>query len=430
MSDRSQAFDRSQARDAARVSSSPTNLPLAGLRVVDVSTFVAGPLGGMTLAQLGADVIRVDPIGGAADRGRWPVTSSGASLYWNGLNKGKRSLCLDLRSAAGQHLLRSLVEQSGPDGGVLITNSVRCDGFEYEQLRDLRADVIYVHIMGRHDGSPAVDYTVNAGVGFPMVTGPPGHADPINHVLPAWDIACGLLASVAVLAAERRRRLTGEGQYVSIALEDVALAMAGNLGFLDEAQVNRVTRPRIGNHLYGGFARDFTCRGDKRIMIVALTGRHWKDLIRVTGMSDAVKALEVSLHVDFSGEEDRFTYREVLAGLFATWFQARTRNEVAEALSRTSLLWSDYRTFAEVVESGLAGNPLMQPVDQPDVGIVLTPGSPLRFGGDEPTALAAPTLGQDTDQILCGMLDYDAAAVEEMARTGVIGRAKQAFVAK
>ena len=97
--------------------------PLAGLRIIEVSSFVAAPLGGMTLAQLGAEVIRIDPLGGAPDTTRWPLAPNGGSLYWAGLNKGKRSVTLDLRSPDGQRAVADLVASSGPDGGIVLTNA-------------------------------------------------------------------------------------------------------------------------------------------------------------------------------------------------------------------------------------------------------------------------------------------------------------------
>lgn len=144
----------------------------------------------------------------------------------------------------------------GAGCGVLLTNAVGRDFLDDAVLRARRPDLIHLRILGHRDGSAAVDYTVNAATGFPLVTGPPELAGPVNHVLPAWDIACGLYAALGIVAAERRRARTGEGCFVSVALADVALAMAGNLGFLAEAQVGRVIRERVGNHLYGGFARD------------------------------------------------------------------------------------------------------------------------------------------------------------------------------
>ena len=246
--------------------------PLSGLRVIEVSSFVAAPLGGMTLAQLGAEVIRIDPLGGAPDTTRWPLAPGGGSLYWAGLNKGKRSVTLDLRSPEGQRAVADLVASSGPDGGIVLTNA----GYPWlscEALRHARPDLIHLRITGWHDGSPAVDYTVNAGLGFPLTTGDEATAGPVNHVLPAWDAACGLYAAIGILAAERHRRRTGAGREITLPLADVALAVTGHLGFLAEGRLAGAGRPRIGNHLYGGFARDFRTGSGDSVLVVTLTAR-------------------------------------------------------------------------------------------------------------------------------------------------------------
>src|SRR6516162_38272 len=265
--------------------------PLAGLRIVEISSFVAAPLGGMTLAQLGAEVVRVDPVGGAADVTRWPLAPSGASLYWTGLNKGKRSVTLDFRSAQGRETLGDLVAGSGPDGGIVLTNA-DFPWLSYEELSKRRPDLIHLKITGRHDGGPAVDYTVNAAVGFPLATGPEGTEGPVNHVLPAWDMACGLYAAIGLLAAERHRSRTGAGRAITLALQDVALAVTGSLGLLAEPLLTGHGRPRIGNHLYGSFARDFATATGDRVLIVILTARHFADLGRVTGLAEAFREVE------------------------------------------------------------------------------------------------------------------------------------------
>lgn len=316
---------------------------LDGLRVVEVSSFVAAPLGGMTLAQLGADVIRVDPLGGAADTGRWPLAPSGTSLLWTGMNKGKRSITVDVRSSAGRELVTRLVV----DAGILLTNAVGRDWLSYDTLAGRRADLIHLQILGRRDGGAAVDYTVNAELGFPEVTGPAGHSVPVNHVLPAWDVACGLYAAVGLLAAERRRARTGRGARIKLPLYDVALATAGNLGMLAEAQLG-MDRPRIGNHLFGGFGRDFALADGRRVMVVALTGRHFRELCEVTGLAEKVAGLEELLEADFAVDGDRYRHREILAGLLAPWFATRTLDDVAAELRDTPVLWAPYRRFSEL----------------------------------------------------------------------------------
>ena len=405
--------------------------PLAGLRVVEVATFVAAPLGGMTLAQLGADVIRVDPVGGAADYTRWPLAPSGTSLYWTGLNKAKRSLCVDLRSAEGQELVSRLITESGPGGGIVLTNADR-RWLSYEALARCRPDVIHLQIEGHHDGSPAVDYTVNAELGFPLVTGPEGAAGPINHVLPAWDVACGLYAAIGLLSADRLRQATGQGQQLRVALYDVALATAGNLGFLAEAQVNGVNRPRIGNHLYGGFARDFTSRDGRQVMVVTLTGRHWQDLVAVTGLGKPVSALEEALAADFSSEDDRFAYREVLAALLQRWFADHDLPDIRESLSRTSVLWSVYRSFVELADGDdIRANQMMGTVEQPGVGRYLAPASPIRVGeATRREPVRAPVLGEHSAQILRTDLGLSESRIQDLHDRGVVACASASAEAR
>lgn len=397
--------------------------PLAGMRVIELSSFVASPLGGMTLAQLGAEVIRVDPVGGGPDRNRWPLAPTGESIYWAGLNKGKRSVTVDTRSEEGRALVADLIEASGPRGGIVLTNGPQRSGLSFEDLRGRRPDVIHVQLRGDRNGGAAVDYTVNAASGFPALTGPKEHGGPVNHVLPAWDIASGLYLCVALLAAERHRMLTGQGQQVRVSLEDVALATAGNLGFLAEAQFG-AERPRLGNHLYGGFGRDFESADGHRVMILALTTRHWRDLVEITGMTTLLADLATNLGADFEQEADRYEHRDVLAALLATWFGTRSQQEIVRALEKTSVLWSPYRTFRELVEGDgelLRANPMMSDLDQPGIGEHLAPGPPVMFDGQQLPPVPAPKLGEDTDDVLGDWLSLTPEEVADLRSRNVAG---------
>lgn len=379
---------------------SPTQ-PLAGVRIVEISSFVAAPLAGMTLAQLGADVVRVDPIGGAADCHRWPLTDAGESIYWAGLNKGKRSVTVDLRSPDGRQLVARLITESGPAGGILLTNTAGREELDWDALTARRPDLIRLEILGRADGTAAVDYTVNAATGFPLVTGPADHDGPVNHVLPAWDLLCGIYAALAITAAVRHRDATGEGSRIALPLDDVALATAGNLGFLAEAALTGRERPRLGNALYGQYGQYFTSADGVSFMVVALTPRHFRDLTELTGTAAPVAALATALGVDFTDEGTRYRYRDVLTGLFAPWFQDRTGMEVATALAGTSVLWERYRSFADLVtEPRVTENPLFTPLRQPGIGDYLAPGAPMSVNGVHVPARPAPRLGEHTESIL------------------------------
>ncbi|BBY85440.1 CoA transferase [Mycolicibacterium tokaiense] len=390
--------------------------PLSGVRVIEISSFVAVPLAGMTLAQLGCEVIRVDPVGGAADYRRWPLAEGGDSIYWAGLNKGKQSVAVDFRSTAGQDLIRRLI----CDAGVFITNVVGRQWHSYDTLRQHRPDVIQLEVSGRHDGSTGVDYTVNAGVGFPMVTGPQTEDGPVNHVLPAWDVACGLYAALGITTALRHRDATGTGGHLRLPLEDVALATAGNLSFLTEPMINGSQRPRLGNAIYGQFGQDFTSADGVSFMLVALTPRHFRDLAALTGTTGAVAALADALGVDFDDEGSRYRHRAALTGLFAVWFGDHTADEVAASLASTSILWERYRTFAEAAaDERVTANPLFSPLDQPRIGRYLAPGLPVTVNGARSSASPAPALGDDTAAVLT-RLGLTPAELEDLRRAGVL----------
>lgn len=393
--------------------------PLAGVRIVEISSFVAVPLAGMTLAQLGAEVIRVDPIGGAADYHRWPLTHGGDSIYWAGLNKGKRSVAANMRSAEGQDLVSKLIGNAG----IMITNVTGRQWHSYESLSRQRGDLIHLEVLGRGDGSTGVDYTVNAATGFPLVTGPADHRGPINHVLPAWDVSCGLYAALAVVAAIRRRDTTGEGSRIRLPLDDVALTIASNLGFLTEAMVNREQRPRLGNAVYGQYGHNFTSSDGVSFMVVTLTNRHFRDLAELTGMTNAVVAVADALGVDFAEEGPRYDHRDVLTGLFAPWFGNHIAADITAELSARSVLWERYLTFAEVAEHPrVTANPLFALLDQPRIGTHLAPGLPMSVDGQHVRARPAPALGQDTAGVLAdglGMTSEDIAALVDSGTVAI-----------
>jgi 2-methylfumaryl-CoA isomerase len=396
---------------------------LADLTVVEVSSFVAAPLCGMTLSQLGAEVIRIDPIGGASDTNRWPLTADGTSIYWTGLNKGKRSATIDLRSAEGQELVQRLIVEGD---GIVVTNAAGLSWLSYDTLAAKRPDLIHLQVLGRYDGTTGVDYTVNAATGFPLVTGPVDHAGPINHVLPAWDVACGLYAALAVVAAVRRRDQSGAGAQISLPLEDVALATAGNLGLLTEPQINGTERERLGNAIYGQYGQDFLSRDGVSFMVVTLTRRHFQDLVAVTGCGTAVSALAESLGADFGDEGVRYRYRGVLSGLFATWFAEHSADENTAALSATSVLFERYRTFAETAaDERVTANPLFSRLHQDGLGDYLAPGMPTVFDGSHFAGAPAPRLGGDTADVLVEGLGLSADDIARLTDAKTIARDKE-----
>ena len=402
---------------------------LEGMRIVEGSAFVAAPLGGMTLAQMGADVIRFDAIGGGIDSHRWPVTADGTSLFWAGMNKGKRSLAVDVRKPEGQEIVTALICGEGSDAGIFLSNFPASGWLSDERLRARRADLIYVNIIGNPDGSTAVDYTVNPSSGFAFATGPAGSSNPTNHVLPAWDIATGLTAATSLLAAERLRSRSGAGGLVTISLADVAFAMVANLGYVAQAQVLHEGRPPIGNDMYGAFGRDFPTADDRRVMVVAISLRQWQSLTRATEIDPHLPAIENALGLDFNDEGDRFRGRDAVAALIAPWVAKRTLSQVAEVFERLGVCWGPYQTFTQLVEEDWRcseTNPMFRDTDQPGIGKLRIPGTPPSFTASprlDPTP--APQLGQHTDEILANELGLSPAEISDLHDSGVVAGARR-----
>ena len=306
---------------------------LQGLRVIEFSAFVAAPSAGLALAQLGAEVIRVDPIGGNIDIHRAPRNAAGRSLYWASLNRGKRSVELNVRSAEGRALLQQLIIAPGDGPAVFLTN-LSVDGeLSYAALAKLRPDVIVVQLSGSPDGSAAVDYTVNCAAGFPGITGS-GRDGPVNHVLPAWDVIAGQMLALAVLAAERHWRLSGQGQHVKLALSDVAMATAANLGYLADVELNGTQRRADGNFLYGAYGDSFGTADGRHAMVVAITDRQWAALLRATGLHESLPKAAEALGHRLDSEDARYAARELISTALRPWFAQRTLADRQRRLQR------------------------------------------------------------------------------------------------
>lgn len=396
--------------------------PLAGMRIVEISAFIAAPLCAMTLAQLGAEVIRIDPIGGNIDFHRWPLAPGGSSIYWASLNKGKQSVTLALDTAEGQELARAIICAPGHDAGIVVTNLPAKGWMSYEALSQNRPDLIMMRLTGNRDGSAAVDYTLNCASGFPVATG--ASPEPVNHVLPAWDVTAGLYLALGIMAAERTRRMNGKGQEIVLALADVMLATVANLGYVADVQINGSSRQPIGNDLYGAYGRNFTTSDDRQIMIVAISERQWKSIGKATGLTDRLAMIGPLMNVDLSTEGGRFAARHAISAVLEPWVAARTLQQVSEALNNAGVLWGPYQDFQQLVNEDprcSTANPMFMDVDQPEIGRVLSAGSPLTFGGAAvPPPCAAPTLGQNTPDILQKLAGLSRSQIEKLLERGLV----------
>ena len=397
---------------------------LNGMRVVEGSAFVAVPLAGMTLAQMGADVIRFDRIGGGLDANRWPVTPTGKSLFWAGLNKGKRSIAIDMKSERGRELITQIITAPGDDAGLFLTN-LRVRGWmDYPTLRQFRDDLIMVTLTGDRHGRPQVDYTVNPALGIPDITGPEDHDSPVASAVPTWDLVAGNLVVSSLLAAERHRLRTGQGQDVELALKDVAAATIGHLGMIGDAVLNKTERGKAGNALYGAYGHDFVCADGRRVMVIGLTGRQWTGLVKATDTADAIAALAKRTGADLSEEGARWQHRHAITAIFTPWFAARRIDDFASDFNAMGLTWSEFRTTREAVRDDpdlSTDNPMFETLRQPGMGSFPVPGLPTTFSTHpRHTPEVAPELGAQTEEILGDVARLTDTEIAQLFDEGVV----------
>lgn len=401
---------------------------LNGMRVVEGASFVAAPSCGLHLAQMGAEVIRFDQIGGGPDFRRWPRAPEGASLYWEGLNKGKKSIAIDLGRPEGRELAAALVTAPGDNGGLFLTNYPVQGFLAHDRLAARRADLITLRVMGKADGSPALDYTVNCAVGLPQITGPASlGGEPVNHVLPAWDLLTGAYAAFAMLAAERHRRQTGQGQEVRVPLADIAISAIANLGQIAEVLVSDADRPRYGNAVYGAFGRDFVTADGVRLMIMALTPRQWSGLVDALGIGEGVAAIERVAGVSFATDEGlRFEHREALFALVGNMVAQRRHAELAAVFDPLGVCYGPYQTTREAADDPelVRANPLFAEIAHPSGLSYPAPGAAATLpAAARRSPERAPLLGEHTDEILADILGLAAGEVGRLHDAGLVAGA-------
>ena len=284
---------------------------LNDLSIIEVSSFVASPTAGLYAAQMGAEVIRVDHKAGGLDYHRYLLTKEGRSLSWENLNRAKKSVALDLRSGEGRELCTELAANTGQ----LITNLPEQSFLGHDRIAAKQPEtappLVSVRIMGWHDGRQAMDFTVNAASGYPLMCGPADWdeqtAPPVNQVLPAWDFITGAYAAFVLMSAIRNRDATGKGHEMRIPLGDVAIGTMANAGAMAEMLYRGGDRERLGNAIWGAFGSDFKSRDGKRFMVAALTDKQWNGLVEAFGVAQPMAALEAELGVCFAdGDDPRF----------------------------------------------------------------------------------------------------------------------------
>ena len=394
--------------------------PLDGLRILAVSQFGAGPFGTQMLADLGADVIKVEDPGVGGDSARYvpPFQGEADSPYFQSFNRGKRSVSLNLRHPDGQAVLRDLVRVSDA-----VFNNARGDlpdklGLTYKQLKDTNPRVVCCSLTGYgrtgpRAGEPAFDYLVQGYAGYMSVTGEPD-GPPGKCGVSVIDFAGGYAAMVGLMVGLFDAQRTGVGRDIDISLLDTAVSM---LSYFAVWTLNRdwiAERTRESAHQTLVPAQNFPTR-DGWVVIFCNKDKFWRDLVETLGVS------ELAEDARFRTFADRFDNREALLPLLRARFQTRTTADWLDRLRGRVPCAPVNDVRQALADPQVLARDMIVEVEHPEFGTLREVRSPVRTEGEIREPRRAPRLGEHTDPILRDVLGYSASTIARLRSAGVIG---------
>ncbi|GAB5374307.1 MAG: CaiB/BaiF CoA-transferase family protein [Acuticoccus sp.] len=389
--------------------------PLEGIRVLDLTRVMSGPFATAMLADIGAEIIKVEMPGFGEEARHFGPYVEGVSAYFCLLNRGKKSIAVDLKAPEGVALIRRIAESAD----VVVENfrpgvTARL-GLDAATLRAANPRLVYASITGfGAEGPlrdrPAFDLVIQAMSGLMSLTGErDGRPLPVGESLA--DVATGMFASWGILAALYERERTGEGRHVEVAMQDAVLSMLLT-GLSRELYTGRPAG-RVGARHPETYPVDSFAARDGHFVLVGFTQRI------VEGIFAAIGRPELSGDPRFATNDARNANEAVLYGIIAEWAAGRTRDEAIAALAAAGVPCGPVRTLGEVAADPASTHTFARGAHA-QLGDIPLVGQPVRFGADgRPEGARAPTLGEDTDAVLAG-LGLDAAAIDELKRKKVV----------
>ncbi len=379
------------------------NFSLDGVRVLELARYQAGPRGGMILSDLGAEVIKIERIGGEETRKNAPVVR-GQSIYFTVYNRGKKSICLDLRNPAGKAIFSDLVKQSD----VVLENfrpgTMAAMGFDYEALKAINRGIILTSVSGfgqygPYTDRPAFDPLGQAMSGLMDLTGKPV-GQPLGVASSVVDRYTALHATIGTLAALRHRDRTGEGQMVDVCLLDSALTMV-------EIPVSYYLM--TGEE--GGEGGRPPYRAKDGYVVISATAREMASrLMTVVSGADADTS---PISSATSGAQRAALER---------WCETRTKHEIVTALLELGVPVAPVRSIPEVVKDPhVWEREMLVKMDDPVAGEVYVPGVTVKLSQTPGRVGPVPTPGQHTDEVLGGLLGFNAERLRSLREMQVIG---------
>ena len=383
------------------------NLSLDGVRVLELARYQAGPRGGMILSDLGAEVIKIERMGGEETR-KHPPMVRGQSVYFTVYNRGKKSICLDLRNPRGKEIFAELVKHAD----IVLENfrpgTMHAMGFDYERLRALNSGIILVSVSGfgqygPYTERPAFDPLGQAMSGLMTLTGQPV-GQPLGTASSVVDRYTALHATIGALAALRHRDRTGEGQMVDVCLLDSALTM-----------VEIPTSYYLATGEEGGEGGRPPYRAKDGWVVISAAGREMAArLMQLVSGGTSSKADAEPLTGGQGGGDGR---RKALEA----WCAERTVDAICTALMQAGIPVAPVRTIPEVAKDPhLWEREMLVKMDDPIAREMYVPGVTVKMSRTPGHAGPVPMPGQHTDEVLGRLLGYDKSTLDQLRQGGVI----------
>lgn len=394
-------------------------LALEGIRVLDLSRFQACPLCGMVLADLGAEVIRVEEPGGAADRTWGQLGPDGETLLFKVIGRNKKCVTLKINSPEGREIFGQLVSHSDVVLHNYTPGAPIAAEVSYQRLKEIKSSIIVAALSGYGQygpdaEKPGFDGVAQARAGNMILTGFPGDP-PIKTGMPFIDVGSGLFATVAVLTALYHRDRTGQGQAIDVSLFDTASFFTQSVGALLLYELSGEIRKQIGNR---GFHSYNTCQQatDGWVVLSIVTNSIWKRFVTRIGRPEMVSDPR------FASDMDRFHNAPVIDAVVKEWVAGKSVAEVTKACEEARVPCGPVQTVDQLLtDPQLLAREMLPALDYPGLGTVHVPAMPMKLSLT-PAGIKSPSpgLGQHNQEVYAGLLGFSAEKLSLLKQAGVV----------
>ena len=379
--------------------------PLKGIRVLDLSRFQASPLCGMVLADMGAEVVRIESPEGAPDRNWGQLGPDGETLLFKIVGRNKKGITLNQETPEGKSIFLELVRHSDVVLHNFTPGAPMAKEINYDRLKEVKASIIVAAVSGYGQTgpdaeNPCFDGVAQARAGSMVMNGFPG--DPICKTgLPYIDITSGLCAAIGVLLALYHREKTGRGQAIDVSLFDTAFFATQSVGTLLLYQLSGEIRKHIGNRGFHSFNGCFKTK-DGSVQISTATNSIWKRFMRAIDRADMIGDPR------FKNDMDRFYKADLIDSIIKGWFEERTTEEVMNLLQKARGPCGAVKTVDQLItDPQVKAREMVKFIDYPGIGETPVPGIPIKLSLTPGNIHSpSPKLGEHNQEIYGGLLGF------------------------